>query len=297
VAKRLLLFFVTNLLVVITVSIVLWVILPALGIQLGGGVSALVVLCAAFGMGGAVVSLLLSRWTAKRAYGIELVDASHSSPQARAIHAMVEGLARDAGLPSTPEVGVYQSPEPNAFATGPSRDKGLVAFSTGLLQSMNESEVRAVAAHELSHIANGDMVTMTLLQGVANALVMFVARLAALAIDNFLRDDDGGGLGFFGYIMVVVVLESALMVLAYIPIAYFSRKREFRADRGAAGLTEPGAMISALKRLEAAAAVRAPRENRTMALAKIHSKRRVSLWSTHPSTEERIMALETFTGA
>jgi heat shock protein HtpX len=297
VGKRLLLFFVTNLLVVLTVSIVLGVILPLLGIQLGGSIWGLSIFCGVFGMSGALVSLFVSRWIAKRAYRIELVDASHPAPQGRAIHAMVERLARDAGLPSTPEVGIYQSPEPNAFATGPSRDKALIAFSTGLLQSMKEHEVQAVAGHEVSHIANGDMVTMTLLTGIANALVMFVARLAAFAINNFLRDDDGGGgLGFFGYIMVVMLLESVLMMLAYIPIAYFSRKREFRADRGAAGLTEPSAMISALERLEAAAAVKVRRENPAMALAKIHSKKRVSLWSTHPSTEARVMALQTYTG-
>ena len=290
-AKRVLLFLATNLAVVLTVSLILGVLLPFLGIQVGASVWGLALFCGVFGMVGAFISLAISRWIAKRAYSIQLVEAGHP------VHEMVARLARDAGLPATPEVGVYQSPEPNAFATGPRREKALVAFSTGLLDSMDRAEIEAVASHEITHIANGDMVTMALLMGVANALVMFLARLAAYAIDNFLRSDDGdGGLGFFGYIMVVMLLESVFMIFAFMPVAWFSRQREFRADHGAAGLTSPGAMARALQRLEESRAVRMPRENNTMALAKIHSHRRVSLWSTHPSTEERVMRLQHYTG-
>ena len=290
-AKRVLLFLATNLLVVLTVSLILGVLLPAFGIQVGGGVWGLAIFCGVFGMAGAFISLAISRWTAKRAYSIQLVEAGHP------VHEMVERLARDAGLPAAPEVGIYQSPEPNAFATGPRKDKALVAFSTGLLDSMDRAEIEAVAGHEISHIANGDMVTMALLMGVANALVMFLARLAAYAIDNFLRSDDrDGGLGFFGYIMVVMLLETVFMFFAFIPVAWFSRQREFRADHGSAGLTSPGAMARALQRLEESRARRMPRESTTMALAKIHSHRRVSVWSTHPSTEERIMRLQHYTG-
>jgi heat shock protein HtpX len=289
--KRVLLFLVTNLLVILTVSLILGVVLPFLGIQVGGSVWGLAIFSGVFGMAGAFISLAISRWSAKRAYRIQLVEAGHP------VHDMVARLARGAGLPATPEVGIYESPEPNAFATGPRKEKALVAFSSGLLQSMDQSEIEAVAGHEISHIANGDMVTLTLLMGIANALVMFVARLAAFAIDNFLRNDDGrGGLGFFGYIIVVMLLESVLMVFAYIPIAYFSRQREFRADHGAAGLTSPGAMVRALQRLEAAQPVRGVAENHAMALAKIHSRKRVSLWSTHPSTEDRVVRLQTYTG-
>lgn len=290
-ATRVLLFLATNLLVVLTVSLILGIVLPAFGIQVGGSMWGLAIFCGLFGMVGAFISLAISRWSAKRAYRIQLVESGHPA------YAMIERLARDAGLPATPQVGIYQSDEPNAFATGPSKEKSLVAFSTGLLDSMDQAEIEAVAAHEVSHIANGDMVTMALLMGVANALVMFVARLAAFAIDNFLRNDDGdGGLGFFGYIIVVMFLESVLMVLAYIPIAYFSRKREFRADHGSAGLTSPGAMARALQRLESARPMRGVAENHAMALAKIHSRKRVSLWSTHPSTEERVMRLQHYTG-
>ena len=290
-ASRVLLFMGVNLLVVLTVSLILGVVMPFLGIEVGSSVWGLSLFCGLFGMVGAFISLAISRWSAKRAYRIQLVEAGHPA------YAMIERLARDAGLPATPQVGIYQSAEPNAFATGPSKEKSLVAFSTGLLDSMDQAEIEAVAAHEVSHIANGDMVTMALLMGVANALVMFVARLAAFAIDNFLRNDDGdGGLGFFGYIIVVMFLESVLMVLAYIPIAYFSRKREFRADHGSAGLTSPGAMARALQRLESARPLRGVAENHAMALAKIHSRKRVSLWSTHPSTEERVMRLQHYTG-
>ncbi|MBW2281344.1 MAG: protease HtpX [Deltaproteobacteria bacterium] len=290
-AKRVVLFLATNLAVVLTVSLILGVLLPLLGIQVGGSVWGLALFCGVFGMVGAFISLAISRWIAKRAYSIQLVEAGHP------VYDMVARLARDAGLPATPEVGVYQSPEPNAFATGPRKEKALVAFSTGLLDSMDRAEIEAVAGHEISHIANGDMVTMALLMGVANALVMFLARLAAYAIDNFLRSDDrGGGLGFFGYIIVVMLLESVFMFFAFIPVAWFSRQREFRADHGAAGLTSPGAMARALQRLEESRPVRMPRENNTMALAKIHSHKRVSLWATHPSTEERVMKLQHYTG-
>jgi heat shock protein HtpX len=186
-------------------------------------------------------------------------------------------------------VGVYQSNEVNAFATGPSKKKSLVAFSTGLLGSMNRQELEAVAAHEVSHIANGDMVTMTLLTGVANALVMFMARIIASLLNSFLSDEEGGGLGFFGYIMVVMALETVFMLLASIPLAAFSRMREYRADGGAARLTSPSAMINALKRLGSAAG--APAIKDSMAIAKISSHRKVSLWSTHPSLEDRIRRL------
>jgi heat shock protein HtpX len=293
--KRVFLFLLTNLLVVLTIGLVMNVVLPFFGIHVGGGTTGLAVFCGLFGMGGAFISLGVSRWMAKRAYGIQLVGPDHASGTGRELHALIERLARDAGI-ATPEVGVYDSGDANAFATGPSRDKSLVAFSSGLLDLMDARELEAVAAHEISHIANGDMVTMTLLTGIANAFVMFLARLAAFAIDNFLSRDGKGGLGFFGYIMVVMLLESVLMMLAYIPIAYFSRQREFRADWGAAGLATPTAMAAALERLAAARPVKVSGENHAMALAKIHSRQRVSLWATHPSVEERVMRLQTYTG-
>jgi len=204
---------------------------------------------------------------------------------------MVLRLATRANLPM-PELGIYESPEPNAFATGPSKKSSLVAFSTGLLQQMDQREVEAVAAHEISHIANGDMVTMTLLTGVANALVMFLARIVAGIIDTFLRGDDEeeGGLGFFAHMMVVMVLESLLMMLAYIPIAYFSRQREFRADAGGARLTSAHAMAAALSSLGKLFSGETQKDS--LAVAKISSGKRLSLWATHPSIEERVARLQ-----
>ncbi len=287
--KRVFLFLATNLLVVLTVSLILNILLPALGINVGGGVYGLAIFCGVFGMVGAFISLSISRWAAKKAYRIQLINSSTRDFQAREIYEMVASLSRQAGLKTVPEVGIYNAKEPNAFATGPSKDKSLIAFSTGLLNSMNREELEAVTAHELTHITSGDMVTMTLLTGVANALVMFIARLAAMAIDSFLSDDDGGGLGFFGYIMVVMLLETVLMLLASIPIAAFSRYREFRADAGSAKITSPRAMASALHRLGEMANI--PVKKDSFATAKISSQRRISLFATHPSLDERIARL------
>lgn len=280
--KRIGLFLMTNLLVVVTVSVILNILLPMFGIRLQG-TTGIAIFCGIFGMSGAMISLFISRWAAKRAYNIELL------PEDDSLHRMVAHLAREAGIP-TPEVGLYLSPEPNAFATGPSKSSSLVAFSTGLLDMMNDQEVEAVAAHEISHIANGDMVTMTLLTGIANAFVMFFARMVAMAIDTFLSDDDGrGGLGFFGYIIVVSLLENVFMLLAYMPIAAFSRYREFRADAGAARLTSPRQMARALEALQGPSVI--DRATGGLALQTISSRKRVSLWSTHPSLEDRIERL------
>lgn len=287
--KRVGLFLLTNLLVIVTVGIIMNIIMPMFGIQVQGWMG-LAVFCGVFGMTGAFISLAISRWMAKRAYNIHLIGQNEQNYELREIYAMVAKLSRQAGLPQVPEVGVYESAEPNAFATGPSKSKALVAFSTGLLRSMKKHEVEAVAAHEIAHIANGDMVTMTLLTGVINALVMFLSRMIAHAIDNFLRGDDGeGGLGFFAYIMVVMFLDTFFMMLASIPIAAFSRYREYRADAGSAKLTSPSAMADALIALSKAAGIETKKDS--YAIAKISSNRRTSLWSTHPSIEARVERL------
>ena len=288
--KRIGLFLLTNFLVIITVSLILNIALPLLGIS-PRGVTGLDVMCGVFGMVGAFISLAMSRWMAKKAYNIQLIQSNEQSYELREIYQMVARLSKQAGLPEVPEVGVYQSAEPNAFATGPSKSKSIVAFSTGLLNAMSKDEVEAVAGHEISHIANGDMVTMTLLTGIANALVMFLSRIIAGIIDQAMRGDDGeGGLGFFAYIIVVNLLETVFMLLATIPIAAFSRYREYRADAGAAKLTTPSAMANALKSLSRAAQM--PTKSDSYAIAKISSNRRVSLWSTHPSIEDRVARLQ-----
>ncbi|MBE7440121.1 MAG: protease HtpX [Spirochaetales bacterium] len=293
--KRIFLFLLVNFLVVLTVSLLTSVLSAAFGIQLGSGMVSLAIFCGIFGMSGAFISLAISRWMAKRLYGIQLIEAGERDPRLQSLYQTVSRLATQARIP-VPEVGIYESPEPNAFATGPSRSSSLVAFSSGLLNQMDQRQVEAVAAHEVSHIANGDMVTMTLLTGVANALVMFLARIVAGAIDTFLRgdDEDEGGLGFFAHIVVVMVLESILMMLAYIPIAYFSRQREYRADAGAAKLTSAQSMASALTRLGQLVTGAEPRDS--LAVAKISSGRRLSLWATHPSIEERVARLQSFRG-
>jgi heat shock protein HtpX len=288
--KRIGLFLLTNILVMVTVSIILSIVMPMLGID-SRGLSGLAVMCAVFGMVGAFISLAISRWMAKRAYDIRLIDGNERDPELREIYQMVARLSKQAGLPSVPEVGVYESADPNAFATGPSRGRSLVAFSTGLLRAMGKREVEAVAAHEISHIANGDMVTMTLLTGIANALVMFLSRIVANIIDNFLRgDEDDGGLGYIGYIIVVNVLEIVFMLLATIPLAAFSRYREYRADAGSAKLTSASSMADALKAL--ARAVEIPEQKDSFAMSKISSRGRLSLWATHPSIEDRIARLQ-----
>jgi len=288
--KRIGLFLLTNLLVIITVGIILSILQGVFGIS-GSGITGLAILCGVFGMVGAFISLALSRIVAKSVYNIYVIEPDDPNFQYRELYNMVVRLSRQANLPSVPEVGIYQSPEPNAFATGPTKNRSIVAFSTGLLASMNKEEVEAVAGHEISHIANGDMVTMTLLTGIANALVMFLARIIATVIDNALRGDDNeGGLGFFGYIMVVSLLETFFMLLASIPIAAFSRYREFRADEGSAKLTSPRTMANALRSIARAAGMPTPKDS--FAIAKINSNRKVSLFSTHPSIEDRIARLE-----
>ena len=197
-----------------------------------------------WGMGGALISLGISRWIAKRAMGVHLVDGRTGNPDLDWLHNTVGHLTQQANLPM-PEVGVYDSPEVNAFATGPSKSRSLVAVSTGLFRSMRHEEIEGVLGHELAHIGNGDMVTMTLLQGVINAFVMFFARAIAFAM----RGNDNRNSQFVTW-MVVIVLEIGLGILGSLVTAWFSRQREFRADAGAASLMGSAVpMQNALRRL------------------------------------------------
>ena len=239
-AKRIVLFLVTNLLVVLTLSVVLSVL--GVGRYAGPGgldIQSLAIFCLVWGMGGAFISLQLSRWMAKRATGMQLVDGQSARGEGAWLYQTVERLTRQAGLPM-PEVGVYDSPEVNAFATGPSRSRSLVAVSTGLLRGMRQNEVEGVLAHEVAHIANGDMVTMTLVQGVMNAFVMFFARLIASLLRGNSRDNGGYAMNY----LVVFVLEIGLGILGSMVTAWFSRQREFRADYGGATLAGRGNMRS-----------------------------------------------------
>jgi heat shock protein HtpX len=289
-AKRIVLFLVTNLLVVLTLSVVLSVL--GVGRYAGPGgldIRALAIFCLVWGMGGAFISLQISRWMAKRATGLQLVDGSARSGEAAWLYQTVERLTRQANLPM-PEVGIYDSPEVNAFATGPSKSRSLVAVSTGLLRGMRQNEVEGVLAHEVAHIANGDMVTMTLIQGVMNAFVMFFARLIASFLRGSSRDSNGG---YAANYLVVFVLEIGLGILGSMVTAWFSRQREFRADYGGATLAGRGNMLAALQRLAANQRLIDPRHE-ALATMKISGapKNYMMLFSTHPPLEQRIAALQ-----
>src|SRR5258705_7268043 len=232
----------------------------------------------------------MSRWIAKRATGMTLVDGRSGDARSDRVYAMIAGLTQKAGLPM-PEVGIYDSPEVNAFATGPSKSRALVAVSTGLLRSMRDDEVEGVLGHEITHIANGDMVTMTLLQGVINAFVMFLARLIAYAIAN--RGGDSRDRGYSGgSFLVVIVLQIVLGILGSLITAWYSRQREFRADHRGAQLAGRERMIGALKRL-AANRDMVDTQHEALATLKINGSRSwMVFFSTHPPLEERIDALE-----
>jgi len=281
--KRILLFVVTNILVILTISILLQILgvgryMTAQGIDY----TQLAAFCLIWGMVGSLISLSISRISAKMMTGMQLIDRSH--PEVAWLYTMVEDLSRKAGLTKIPEVGIYQSPEVNAFATGPSKRRSLVAFSTGLLNTMNRNEVEGVAAHEIAHIANGDMVTMTLLQGVINAFVMFFARVISWAIAQNSRDENRQTSAY----MITFLLEMVLGILGMMVVAAFSRYREFRADLGGARYAGKHDMIAALERL--ASHTRVYDKQASLAAFKI-SGGPGAWFSTHPPLEKRIEAL------
>lgn len=288
-AKRIVLFLVTNLLVLVTLSIVLYL-LGFTGYLGPGGqlrYGPLLGFCFVWGMGGSFISLAISRWIAKRSTGAVVVDGRTGDPTLDWVHATVSRLAQQANLPM-PEVAVYDSPEVNAFATGPSKRRSLVAVSTGLLRAMDREGVEGVLGHELAHIKNGDMVTMTLLQGVINAFVMFFARIAAFAVRQALDSRIAGMVSF----MVMIVLEIALGILGSLVTAWFSRRREFRADAGSAALAGRGAMISALRQLMRTRDAVDP-SHAALATFKIAGTGGfLAMLSTHPRLEDRVAALE-----
>jgi heat shock protein HtpX len=286
-AKRVVLFLVTNLAIVLTLSIIMGVLgvgryVGPNGIDLGS----LAIFCFVWGMGGAFISLAISRWTAKRMTGVKLVDGRSGDATADWLYATVAQLTQKANLPM-PEVGIYPSEEVNAFATGPSKKRSLVAVSSGLLRSMRREEVEGVLAHEVAHIANGDMVTMTLLQGIVNAFVMFLARIIAYALTSRGSRDDRGAAPSY---MLVWVLELVLGVIGMIVVAWFSRQREFRADHGGATLAGKTDMLAALRRLGANRGLIDP-SHEALATMKISGKW-TGLFSTHPPLEQRIAVLE-----
>ncbi|MEY3976496.1 MAG: hypothetical protein RLZZ33_1551 [Pseudomonadota bacterium] len=295
--KRILLFLATNLAVVLVLSVVMQV----LGIDQyiaaqGGSLYGLLVFAAVFGFGGAFISLAMSKWSAKRMMGVQLIEQPRNDSE-RWIVETVRRQAQEAGI-GMPEVGIFDSPEPNAFATGANKNKALVAVSTGLLRSMRKEEVEAVLGHEIGHVANGDMVTLTLIQGVVNTFVIFLARVIGNFVDKVVfKNENGGGLAYFA---VVIVAEIFLGILASTIVMWFSRKREFRADAAGAVLASPAAMIGALEALKRAQERQQPEGlPEQMAAFGINSgvpsglKR---LFMSHPPLEERIEALRRMNG-
>jgi heat shock protein HtpX len=247
--KRIFLFLATNLAILVVLSIVCQI----LGIDRylalrGGNLGQLLAFAAVFGFGGAFISLAISKWMAKRAMGVQVIEQPRTSTEIWLV-STVRQQAQAAGI-GMPEVGIFDSPEPNAFATGPNRNNALVAVSSGLLQRMNQDGVEAVLGHEVSHVANGDMVTLTLIQGVVNTFVIFLSRIIGNLVDRTVfRSENGRGPAYF---ISVIVSEIVLGILASIIVAWFSRYREFRADRGGARLAGKEKMISALQRLKSA---------------------------------------------
>jgi heat shock protein HtpX len=291
--KRVFLFVVTNIAILAMVSIVMAV-LGQLGVlNLAGSQGAILIYCAIWGFGGAFVSLLLSRWVAKRAMGIRLIGPDVRDPEAQWLYATVGRLAQQANLPM-PEVGIYESPEVNAFATGPSKKRSLVAVSSGLFRSMDRPEIEGVLGHELSHVANGDMVTMMLIQGVVNAFVLSLSRIVAVVARNALssRDDSRpNALGFMVEFMTYIAAQIVFGFMGSMITAWFSRQREFRADAGGASLAGRGSMISALRSLLANQG-RVDNSRPEYATLKINGGRLFALLATHPPLEQRIAALE-----
>ncbi len=287
---RIVLFLATNLAILLVLGLVMNLLLPAFGID-PSGYGGLLLFAAAFGFGGAFISLAISRWMAKRTTGAQVITKPRNSTETWLVQT-VERLSRKAGIPM-PEVAIFDSPAPNAFATGASKKSSLVAVSTGLLRNMNQDEVEAVLAHEVAHIANGDMVTLTLIQGVVNTFVIFFARVIAGAIDNATRSNSqsGQGLGGMAYFAIVMVLELVFGILASIIVFWFSRQREFRADAGSAQLVGRDKMIAALRRLQQGQ--ESQLDGSMMAFGIQSESRRFSeLFLTHPPLEKRIHALQ-----
>ncbi|MDX1465529.1 MAG: protease HtpX [Halomonas sp.] len=293
---RILLFLGTNLAVILVASITL----RLLGVEgylteQGMNFNALLIFCFIFGMAGSMISLFISKWMAKRSTGTVVIETPSNSTEQWLLDTVGE-LAREAGI-KMPEVGIFPAQQSNAFATGWNKDDALVAVSAGLLNRMRPEEVRAVLAHEIGHVANGDMVTLALVQGVLNTFVMFFARVVAHLVDGFLksRSDGEGGLGFMGYFAVVIVAEIVFGLIASAIVAWFSRFREYRADSAGARLAGSGAMINALARLKAETEMpdQMPDTLRAMAITKGQTRSLMErLFASHPPLDDRIRALK-----
>jgi heat shock protein HtpX len=292
VLKRIGLFIATNFAILFTVNIIVLA-LERAGVfgqgELLRHYGPLMVLSVVMGFGGAFLSLAISKWVAKWTTGAQVIESPRNATEAW-LFETIRSQASRAGI-KTPEIAIYDAPDMNAFATGPSRNNSLVAVSTGLLRNMERDEVEAVLGHEIAHVANGDMVTLTLIQGVLNTFVIFLSRVIGGAIDAALRGKDGeqqrgGGIGYF---VTVMIAQLVLGLLAQMIVAWFSRRREYRADKGGAQLKGAGAMIAALRRLDQNHESSLPK---SMAAFGINGEGVASLFRSHPPIAERIRALQ-----
>jgi heat shock protein HtpX len=289
--KRIFLFVVTNLAVIALLSVVLMVVQTVFGVQLAtGSMGGLLVFAAIFGFGGALISLALSKWTAKRIMGVRVIEPPQSDLE-RWLVASVKTLADRAHI-GMPEVGIFDSEEMNAFATGARRNAALVAVSSGLLRNMSRTQVEAVLGHEITHVANGDMVTLALLQGVLNTFVIFLARIIGSLVDKalFKNDREESGIGFF---LTTLVAQFVLGIFASMIVSWYSRRREFRADRGGADLAGRGSMIDALQALKLSQGRPMPPRMQAFGINTGEAHGFVRLFSSHPPLDERIAALQT----
>ncbi|MEQ3515100.1 protease HtpX [Pseudoalteromonas sp. BZB3] len=287
--KRVVLFLITNLAVMIVLGVVLSILMSVFGISnrsLGG----ILMISTVFGFGGAFISLFMSKWMAKKSTGAYVIE----QPRNETEHWLITTVARQAeqvGI-KMPEVAIYDSPEMNAFATGPSKNNSLVAVSTGLMHNMTRDEAEAVLAHEVSHVANGDMVTLTLIQGVVNTFVIFISKVLAGIVDNFLNSDEEGenSGGSWTYFIFDMIFQIIFGILASVVVAYFSRKREFAADNGAAQLVGAHKMRAALERLRTNH--ESQLEGSMMAFGIASGKSIADMFASHPPLEQRINALK-----
>ena len=286
--KRIVLFLATNLAIVLVLSFTMRILgvepyLTANGLNLGS----LLIFAAVMGFGGSFISLAISKWMAKKSMGVRVIETPSNSTEFWLMET-IRKYSADAGI-KMPEVGIYDAPDVNAFATGMTRNSSLVAVSSGLLQQMTREEAEAVLGHEIAHVANGDMVTLALIQGVVNTFVMFLSRVIGHTVDRVVfKNEEGHGPAFF---VTMIVAELVLGILASIIVMWFSRQREFRADRGGASLAGRGAMIAALERLNSLHPHPLPDKMAAFGIAGGSPQGWKRLFMTHPPLEERIAAL------
>ena len=286
---RIVLFLATNVAIMVVISIVFSVFGIGNTLQTNGvdlNLNGLLAISAIIGITGSIISLAISKWSAKRAMNVHVIESPQNQTE-QWLFSLVERQAKAAGI-GMPEVGIFQAAEPNAFATGMSKNNALVAVSTGLLEAMSQDEVEAVVGHEISHVANGDMITMALMQGVVNTFVYFFASIIGHVVDRVvLKNEQGHGMGYY---ITQMIAQVALSFLASMLVMWFSRYREFHADAGGAKLAGKEKMIAALRALQRA---HAPEElPGQLAAFGINSGGTKKLFMSHPPLEERIAALE-----